>query len=97
MLEVASGPSWVVLESCSGLTRVLHVRPNQPLSLQFLNQSRQALEMKMDSPAAGSAAVMRPMMQPQVTSQVRKVSLSTVTAVDPVQGPVRTWPSVNVC
>nr|XP_035961999.1 nuclear receptor coactivator 3 isoform X8 [Halichoerus grypus] len=39
---------------------------------QFLNQSRQALEMKMDSPTAGSAAVVRPMMQPQVTSQVRK-------------------------
>ncbi|XP_077913598.1 nuclear receptor coactivator 3 [Halichoerus grypus] len=36
---------------------------------QFLNQSRQALEMKMDSPTAGSAAVVRPMMQPQVTSQ----------------------------
>uniref|UniRef100_A0A452VJZ7 Nuclear receptor coactivator n=1 Tax=Ursus maritimus TaxID=29073 RepID=A0A452VJZ7_URSMA len=36
---------------------------------QFLNQSRQALEMKMDSPTAGSAAVMRPMIQPQVTSQ----------------------------
>uniref|UniRef100_A0A452VK58 Nuclear receptor coactivator n=1 Tax=Ursus maritimus TaxID=29073 RepID=A0A452VK58_URSMA len=32
---------------------------------QFLNQSRQALEMKMDSPTAGSAAVMRPMIQPQ--------------------------------
>ncbi|XP_058541861.1 nuclear receptor coactivator 3 isoform X3 [Neofelis nebulosa] len=32
---------------------------------QFLNQSRQALEMKMESPTAGGAAVMRPMMQPQ--------------------------------
>ncbi|XP_040837289.1 nuclear receptor coactivator 3 isoform X2 [Ochotona curzoniae] len=32
---------------------------------QFLNQSRQALEMKMENPAAGGAAVMRPMTQPQ--------------------------------
>lgn len=32
---------------------------------QFLNQSRQALEMKMENPAAGAAAVMRPMMQSQ--------------------------------
>lgn len=31
---------------------------------QFLNQSRQALEMKMENPTGG-AAVMRPMMQPQ--------------------------------
>ncbi|XP_060041825.1 nuclear receptor coactivator 3 isoform X3 [Erinaceus europaeus] len=37
---------------------------------QFLNQSRQALEMKMESPTAGGAAVMRPMMQPQVNSQM---------------------------
>ncbi|XP_058541859.1 nuclear receptor coactivator 3 isoform X1 [Neofelis nebulosa] len=36
---------------------------------QFLNQSRQALEMKMESPTAGGAAVMRPMMQPQVNPQ----------------------------
>uniref|UniRef100_A0A8D0MQQ4 histone acetyltransferase n=1 Tax=Sus scrofa TaxID=9823 RepID=A0A8D0MQQ4_PIG len=36
---------------------------------QFLNQNRQALEMKMESPSAGGAAVMRPMMQPQVSSQ----------------------------
>uniref|UniRef100_A0A8C2Y107 Nuclear receptor coactivator n=1 Tax=Capra hircus TaxID=9925 RepID=A0A8C2Y107_CAPHI len=36
---------------------------------QFLNQSRQALEMKMENPTAGGAAVMRPMMQPQVNSQ----------------------------
>lgn len=36
---------------------------------QFLNQSRQALDMKMENPAAGGAAVMRPMVQPQVNSQ----------------------------
>ncbi|XP_006158618.1 nuclear receptor coactivator 3 isoform X3 [Tupaia chinensis] len=38
-------------------------------SQQFLNQSRQALEVKMESPTAGGAAVMRPMMQPQVGPQ----------------------------
>ncbi|XP_008054479.1 nuclear receptor coactivator 3 isoform X2 [Carlito syrichta] len=37
---------------------------------QFLNQSRQALEMKMEgSTAAGGTAVMRPVMQPQVSAQ----------------------------
>ncbi|ELW48256.1 Nuclear receptor coactivator 3 [Tupaia chinensis] len=39
-------------------------------SQQFLNQSRQALEVKMESPTAGGAAVMRPMMQPQVGPQM---------------------------
>ncbi|KFO32421.1 Nuclear receptor coactivator 3 [Fukomys damarensis] len=32
---------------------------------RFLNQSRQALEMKMENPTAGAAAVMSPMVQPQ--------------------------------
>ncbi|XP_023597238.1 nuclear receptor coactivator 3 [Trichechus manatus latirostris] len=32
---------------------------------QFLNQSRQALEMKMENPTAGGAAMLRPVMQPQ--------------------------------
>lgn len=50
-----------------------HLHSNQLVSPQFLNQNRQALEMKMESPSAGGAAVMRPMMQPQVSSQVRKV------------------------
>ncbi|XP_027707205.1 nuclear receptor coactivator 3 isoform X2 [Vombatus ursinus] len=36
---------------------------------QFLNQSRQALEMKMETPPASGAAVMRPVMQAQVNSQ----------------------------
>nr|XP_036863155.1 nuclear receptor coactivator 3 [Manis javanica] len=36
---------------------------------QFLNQSRQALEMKMENTTAGGAAVLRPMMQPQINSQ----------------------------
>ncbi|XP_075032537.1 nuclear receptor coactivator 3 isoform X2 [Mixophyes fleayi] len=38
-------------------------------SQQFLNQSRQALEMKVESMNAGGAGVMRPVMQTPVTSQ----------------------------
>lgn len=63
------------LESCFGLINMLHLHPNQFVSSQFLNQSRQALEMKIENPPAGSAAVMRPLMQPQVNSQVRRASL----------------------
>lgn len=59
------------VDSCFGLINELHLHPNHPVSPQFLNQSRQALEMKMENPTAGGAAVMRPMMQPQVNSQVR--------------------------
>ncbi|XP_053937778.1 nuclear receptor coactivator 3 isoform X6 [Cuculus canorus] len=36
---------------------------------QFMNQTRQALEMKMDNPVSGNTSVMRPVMQPQVGSQ----------------------------
>ncbi|OXB65821.1 UNVERIFIED_CONTAM: hypothetical protein H355_015257, partial [Colinus virginianus] len=36
---------------------------------QFMNQTRQALEMKMESPGSGNTSVMRPVMQPQVGSQ----------------------------
>ncbi|CAN2390973.1 dedifferentiation [Pristimantis euphronides] len=36
---------------------------------QFLNQSRQALEMKVESMSAGGAGVLRPVMQTPVTSQ----------------------------
>ncbi|XP_019340081.2 nuclear receptor coactivator 3 isoform X1 [Alligator mississippiensis] len=36
---------------------------------QFMNQTRQALEMKMENPGATVAPVMRPVMQPQVGSQ----------------------------
>lgn len=54
--------------------RCLGSFPHSPapcVSPQFLNQSRQALEMKMENPNAGGTAAMRPMMQPQVSSQVR--------------------------
>lgn len=36
---------------------------------QFMNQTRQALEMKMENPGGGNTSVMRPVMQPQVGSQ----------------------------
>lgn len=35
-----------------------------------MNQTRQALEMKMENPGSGNTSVMRPVMQPQVASQV---------------------------
>jgi len=37
---------------------------------KFMNQTRQALEMKMENPVSGNTSVMRPVMQPQVGSQV---------------------------
>ncbi|XP_021272806.1 nuclear receptor coactivator 3 isoform X5 [Numida meleagris] len=36
---------------------------------QFMNQTRQALEMKMENPGSSNTSVMRPVMQPQVGSQ----------------------------
>ncbi|GAB0197288.1 nuclear receptor coactivator 3 [Grus japonensis] len=36
---------------------------------QFMNQTRQVLEMKMENPVSGNTSVMRPVMQPQVGSQ----------------------------
>ncbi|XP_071428649.1 nuclear receptor coactivator 3 isoform X3 [Pithys albifrons albifrons] len=36
---------------------------------QFMNQTRQTLEMKMESPVSGNTSAMRPVMQPQVGSQ----------------------------
>ncbi|KAM7037835.1 nuclear receptor coactivator 3 isoform 1-T5 [Acridotheres tristis] len=36
---------------------------------QFLNQTRQTLEMKMENPISGSSSGIRPVMQPQVGSQ----------------------------
>lgn len=87
------------MESYFGLLNTFHLYPNQPVSPQFLNQSRQALEMKMENPTAGGAAVMRPMMQPQVNSQVRRTSFSmfTVSLLCPAQGPVRPWLALSKC
>uniref|UniRef100_A0A8C5NW15 Nuclear receptor coactivator 3 n=1 Tax=Jaculus jaculus TaxID=51337 RepID=A0A8C5NW15_JACJA len=68
---------------------------------QFLNQSRQALEMKMESPTAGGAAVMRPMVparaphgaslamaQPQV-SPARAPHRASLAMVQPQVSPAR--------
>lgn len=37
---------------------------------KFMNQTRQSLEIKMENPVSGTNSVMRPVMQPQVGSQV---------------------------
>lgn len=37
---------------------------------KFMNQTRQTLEIKMENPISGTNSVMRPVMQPQVGSQV---------------------------
>lgn len=37
---------------------------------KFMNQTRQTLEIKMENPVSGTNSVMRPVMQPQVGSQV---------------------------
>lgn len=39
---------------------------------KFMNQTRQALEMKMENAGSSNSSVMRPVMQPQVGSQVSK-------------------------
>ncbi|XP_004858152.2 nuclear receptor coactivator 3 isoform X11 [Heterocephalus glaber] len=64
------------LQGMHARANIMRPRTNTPKQLrmqlqqrlqgqQFLNQSRQALEMKMENPTGGAAAVMRPMMQPQ--------------------------------
>ncbi|NWR75718.1 NCOA3 protein, partial [Centropus unirufus] len=68
------------LQSMHPRANVMRPRTNTPKQLrmqlqqrlqgqQFVNQSRQALEMKMENPVGGNASVMRPVMQPQVGSQ----------------------------
>ncbi|XP_009325006.1 PREDICTED: nuclear receptor coactivator 3 [Pygoscelis adeliae] len=68
------------LQSMHPRANVMRPRTNTPKQLrmqlqqrlqgqQFMNQTRQALEMKMENPVSGNASVMRPVMQPQVGSQ----------------------------
>ncbi|KGL85876.1 Nuclear receptor coactivator 3, partial [Charadrius vociferus] len=68
------------LQSMHPRANVMRPRTNTPKQLrmqlqqrlqgqQFMNQTRQALEMKMENPVSGSTSVMRPVMQPQVGSQ----------------------------
>ncbi|KAI6074115.1 Nuclear receptor coactivator 3 isoform X1 [Aix galericulata] len=68
------------LQSMHPRANVMRPRTNTPKQLrmqlqqrlqgqQFMNQTRQALEMKMENPGSGNTSVMRPVMQPQVASQ----------------------------
>ncbi|XP_064321740.1 nuclear receptor coactivator 3 isoform X5 [Phalacrocorax carbo] len=68
------------LQSMHPRANVMRPRTNTPKQLrmqlqqrlqgqQFMNQTRQALEMKMENPVTGNTSVMRPVMQPQVGSQ----------------------------
>uniref|UniRef100_U3IQP3 Nuclear receptor coactivator 3 n=1 Tax=Anas platyrhynchos platyrhynchos TaxID=8840 RepID=U3IQP3_ANAPP len=67
------------LQSMHPRANVMRPRTNTPKQLrmqlqqrlqgqQFMNQTRQALEMKMENPGSNTS-VMRPVMQPQVASQ----------------------------
>ncbi|XP_059683360.1 nuclear receptor coactivator 3 [Gavia stellata] len=68
------------LQSMHPRANVMRPRTNTPKQLrmqlqqrlqgqQFMNQTRQALEMKVENPVSGNTSVMRPVMQPQVGSQ----------------------------
>ncbi|NXA34190.1 NCOA3 protein, partial [Eudromia elegans] len=68
------------LQSMHPRANVMRPRTNTPKQLrmqlqqrlqgqQFMNQTRQALEMKMENPGSGNTSVMRPVMQQQVGSQ----------------------------
>ncbi|KAJ7415871.1 Nuclear receptor coactivator 3 [Pitangus sulphuratus] len=73
-------PSNFPLQSVHPRASVMRPRTNTPKQLrmqlqqrlqgqQFMNQTRQTLEMKMESPVSGNTSAMRPVMQPQVGSQ----------------------------
>ncbi|NXB74144.1 NCOA3 protein, partial [Donacobius atricapilla] len=68
------------LQSMHPRANVMRPRTNTPKQLrlqlqqrlqgqQFMNQTRQTLEIKMENPVSGTNSVMRPAMQPQVGSQ----------------------------
>ncbi|XP_064023643.1 nuclear receptor coactivator 3 [Pogoniulus pusillus] len=68
------------LQSMHPRANVMRPRTNTPKQLrmqlqqrlqgqQFMNQTRQTLEMKMENAVSGNSSVMRPVMQPQVGSQ----------------------------
>ncbi|NWW23528.1 NCOA3 protein, partial [Falcunculus frontatus] len=68
------------LQSMHPRANVMRPRTNTPKQLrmqlqqrlqgqQFMNQTRQTLEIKMENPISGTNSVMRPVMQPQVGSQ----------------------------
>ncbi|XP_064247573.1 nuclear receptor coactivator 3 isoform X5 [Passer domesticus] len=76
MSQVSNFP----LQSIHPRANVMRPRTNTPKQLrmqlqqrlqgqQFMNQTRQTLEIKMENPVSGTNSVMRPVMQPQVGSQ----------------------------
>lgn len=76
-MSQASNPP---LASMHPRANVMRPRTNTPKQLrmqlqqrlqgqQFMNQTRQTLEIKMENPISGTNSVMRPVMQPQVGSQ----------------------------
>ncbi|NXS29523.1 NCOA3 protein, partial [Pomatostomus ruficeps] len=80
VMNQMSQPSSFPLQSLHPRANVMRPRTNTPKQLrmqlqqrlqgqQFINQTRQTLEIKMENPVSGSNPAMRPVMQPQVGSQ----------------------------
>ncbi|XP_038014528.1 nuclear receptor coactivator 3 isoform X6 [Motacilla alba alba] len=80
VMNQMSQPSNFPLQSIHPRANVMRPRTNTPKQLrmqlqqrlqgqQFMNQTRQTLEIKMENPVSGTNSVMRPVMQPQVGSQ----------------------------
>ncbi|NXD20833.1 NCOA3 protein, partial [Spelaeornis formosus] len=80
VMNQMSQPSNFPLQSMHPRANVMRPRTSTPKQLrmqlqqrlqgqQFMNQTRQTLEIKMENPVSGTNAVMRPVMQPQVGSQ----------------------------
>ncbi|NWV19698.1 NCOA3 protein, partial [Origma solitaria] len=80
VMNQMSQPSNFPLQSMHPRANVMRPRTNTPKQLrmqlqqrlqgqQFLNQTRQMLEIKTENPVSGTNSAMRPVMQPQVGSQ----------------------------
>ncbi|NXS17940.1 NCOA3 protein, partial [Mystacornis crossleyi] len=80
VMNQMSQPSSFPLQSMHPRANAMRPRTNTPKQLrmqlqqrlqgqQFMNQTRQTLEIKMENPVSGTNSVMRPVMQPQVGSQ----------------------------
>ncbi|XP_077043566.1 nuclear receptor coactivator 3 isoform X4 [Agelaius phoeniceus] len=80
LMNQMSQPSNFPPQSIHPRVNVMRPRTNTPKQLrmqlqqrlqgqQFMNQTRQSLEIKMENPVSGTNSVMRPVMQPQVGSQ----------------------------
>ncbi|XP_057241327.1 nuclear receptor coactivator 3 isoform X2 [Malurus melanocephalus] len=80
VINQMSQPSNFPLQSVHPRANVMRPRTNTPKQLrmqlqqrlqgqQFMNQTRQTLEMKMENPVSGTNSAVRPIMQPQVGSQ----------------------------